>query len=789
MQSWSHGWLVLGAALLALACGEDAEKRLGEIRNQQETGQFAGTLEPLRELLQASPDDPELNHLYGSALLALKQPDLAIWSLRKAALDPERAVGDGILLANALLRGGSADDAVEQVLRVLELAPDQQEARSLLLQARSKARQHEEILEDTADMLAQNPNDPEALMARAVALLGLGRADEAGPAITALAAAIEDLPSEAQWKPRLCAATATFAKENGDPDTAETLWEECLERSPGDPLLVFGALEFFAERPGEDRSVEILRGAHEAAPTHLPFVEALAGRLGASGQTEEAEKLLRAAAQNEENGTQAWLALAEYHESRDEVPQARDALAEALRVLGEAPVTLVAAYADLLIRAGDYDEAEALVARFESPVMKHLLRGRLLLESGHPARALDALDAGIRLWPDNGVARRLAGRAAEQLFDYDRAMEEYGEAIRNDPGDWDAVQSLLRLLEAQGLDSEALPILNRYAGKNPRDPKMLVESLRFAHRTGSGAVFERAIKQLRMIPGQEVVVAAEVAAVRAADAGPAAGIETIRSSGLDVSQPVNGRLLDLLVGYLVAEGRSQTALERTQAALDAHPEEALFHELRGRALRGAGKPGAARESLQRALELDPERATALAELAALTASDGDREAALALYDRAALADPAQVAHPWAAIQLVASGDDAELERRLEALLARHGTHAAAANLLARQLLTRNSRRALELAHRSVRFGGGPDALETLGRAELAHDDAASAVETLGFSVKMRPDSASTHYWLGLAWAATGNEERAREALNTALVTDAFPEREAARAALARLDAN
>jgi Flp pilus assembly protein TadD len=286
------------------------------------------------------------------------------------------------------------------------------------------------------------------------------------------------------------------------------------------------------------------------------------------------------------------------------------------------------------------------------------------------------------------------------------------------------------------------------------------------------------------------VVVAEVAAVRAADAGPAAGIETIRSAGLDVSQPVNGRLLDLLVGYLVAEGRSEAALERTQAALAAHPEEALFHELRGRALRGAGKPGSARESLQRALELDPERATALAELAALTALDGDRETALALYDRAALADPAQVAHPWAAIQLVASGDDdAELERRLEALLARHGTHAAAANLLARRLLTRDPERALGLAYRSVRFRGGPDALETLGRAQLAHDDAASAVETLGFSVKMRPDSPSTHYWLGLAWAATGNEDRAREALNTALVTEAFPEREAARAALARLDAN
>jgi tetratricopeptide (TPR) repeat protein len=791
MRIRSHGWLVLGATLVALACGGDPENRLAEIRSQQQADQFAATLEPLRELLQASPDDPELNHLYGAALLATQQPDLAIWSLRKAAGDPERAVEDGLLLTIALLQGGSADDAVEQVLRVLELAPDRIEVRNLLLKARLQAKQHEEALEDAAYLLALDPGDPEALMARAVALLSLNRPDEAGPAIAEFGAAVKDLPGDANWQPRLCAATATFAKEKGDPGAAEALWNECLEQSPAEALLVFGAIEFFAERPGEDRSLGILRRAHEADPTHLPFVEALAGRLGAIGQTEEAEKLLRAATRNEGNEIQGWLALARYHEQRDEAPQARDAMAQALRLVGgEAPATVVAAYVDLLIRAGDYDEAEALVAHFESPVMRHLLSGRLLLERGQPAQALEALEEGMRLWPDNSVARWLAGTAAEQLGDYDRAVEEYGEAVRNDHGNREAVRSLLRLLEAQGLDAQALRILGRYESENPRDPEMLVETIRFAHRAGARNLLDSAIQKLRAIPGQRGVVAAELAAVRAADAGPAAGIEAIRSAGLDLSRPVNARLLDLLVGYLVADGRPQEALELTRAALAEHPEEAAFRELRGRALRGAGDPGAARGALQRALELEPERATALAELAALTAEQGDREAALALYDRAALADPEQAAYPWAAIQLLATGDDAaELERRLEALLARHGTHAAAANLLARRLLARDPERALELAHRSVRFGGGPDALETLGRAELQRGDAPSAVEVLGLSVELRPDSPSTHYWLGLAWAATGDEDRARGALNTALATEGFPEREAARAALARLDAN
>jgi tetratricopeptide (TPR) repeat protein len=786
---WSDGWLVLGATLVVLACGGSPESRLAEVRSAQEAGRFAATLEPLRELLQARPDDAELNHLYGAALLATRQPELAIWSLRKAARDPERAVEDGLLLTIALLRGGSADDAVEQALRVVELAPDRIEAQHLLLKARLQAKQHEEALEDAARLLALDPGDPEALTARAIALLSLNRPDDAGPALAELGAAVGDLPGDADWPLRLCAAKATFAKESGDPNAAEGLWNQCLEAFPGEELVVFGAIEFFAERPGKDRSVEILRRAHESAPTRLHFIEALAGRLGALGQTGEAEKLLRDATRIQGNESRGWLALARYHEARDEVPQARDAMAQALRLMGEAPATLVAPYVDLLIRAGDYDEADAIVARFESPVLQHMLRGRLLLERGQPAQALEALEEGIRLWPDHSVARWLAGRAAEQLGDYDRALEEYGEAVRNDRGNRDAVQSLLRLLEAQGLDGEALSMLSRYETENPRDPEMLVETLRIAHRAGARNLVKRTTRKLNAIPGQEALVAAELAAIRAAEAGPAAAIEGIRSAGLDLSRPVNGRLLDRLVGYLVADGRPGEALEVVQAALAAHPEEALFHELRGRALRAAGDPGAAREALQRALGLEPQRATALAELAVLTAEQGERETALALYDRAARADPAQVAYPWAAIQLLGTGADAgELEPRLEALLARHGTHAAAANLLAKRLLTRDPERAVELAQRSVRFGGGPDALETLGRIEFERGDAATAVETLGLSLELRPDSPSTHYWLGLAWAAAGDEERARGALNTALATEAFPEKEAARAALARLDA-
>ncbi|MBW2716553.1 MAG: tetratricopeptide repeat protein, partial [Deltaproteobacteria bacterium] len=223
------------------------------------------------------------------------------------------------------------------------------------------------------------------------------------------------------------------------------------------------------------------------------------------------------------------------------------------------------------------------------------------------------------------------------------------------------------------------------------------------------------------------------------------------------------------------------------AALAAHPEEARFHEVHGRALRGAGEPDAARKALERALELEPEYPAALAQLAALTAEQGDREAAIALYDRAAVTEPEDSTYAWDAIQLAeASADEAELDARLDALLVRNGTHAAAAGLLARRLRAREPERAFDLARRAVRLRGGPDALDTLGRIQLDRGDAANAARTLGVAVELQPNSPSTQYWLGRALVAADDEEGARRALEASLAQGVFPEREAAQTELARL---
>jgi len=694
-----------------------------------------------------------------------------------------------LLLVQAILVGGSAEDAVLVANQVLELAPERVDVMRLRIAARVKARQNEEVLTDVERLLELKPGDPDALISRLVALLGLDRADEAEQTLAEVSEVLKDLEGGYEWEPRVCGGTATFLKEKGDPEAAEALWNECLEQFPAEEMIVFSGVEFFSGISKPGRASEILRRAYETQPTHLPFVEAFANRLGLAGQTEEAERILLAATDDGLNDRRAWFTLADYYEQREEPARAAEAMRNGLALMGEAPPFVVAEYVDLLIRAGDYDEAEELLPSFEAdPIISNMLRGRLLLVRGKAAEALEALEEGLRLWPDNSVARWLVAQAHEQMGDYDRAVTEYAEAMRSDRSNRDALFSLLRLLEALGRDEEAVVVLQRYAPEKSSDPESLVQIIRIAGKAGKQGLLDQAVRRLREVPGYRGRLVAELAAVKASRAGPAAGIEYIQNSKLDLTRSTNGAALRALVEYLVAEGKHSEALRVADAALAAKPADPLFHELRAHALRAAGEAGLAREAFERALALEPKRAFALAGSAKLAAESGERAAAIAFYDRAARADPEDSRYAWEAIQLVAaSGDDAEVERRLEALLLRDATHAEALVLRAQQLQTGDPERALSLARRAVRVRGGPDALEWLGRIQLERGNSEQAVEVFRRSVALRPNRPSAHYWLGRALAAAGDVEGARSELSAALEADSFPEREDAQAQLARLN--
>lgn len=748
--------LVVGTLLLCIvSCGQ--EDPLAAIRELHARGRFAESLGPLRDLVDERPDDPELNRLYGVALVGTGQPSLAIWPLREAADDPERAVDAGLLLAVAYLQSGNADGAIAAAGQVLLREPDHVDALVLRAQAQLAARNEEGALADSERALALNPEHFEARVLRAGGLIGVGRLAEAEEA---LRTAAEDLSDPGLATPQrvasLCLARATFAKERGDLKRAEEGYEDCLEKFPADVAVAFAVAEFYDEVEQHERATEVLRAALEEAPRNFVLRTRAAHRLRVLGQVEDGERVLLEAVEKQPS-LAASTTLAGYYVDIENYEKARSAYEQALAMSRQPGEALTSAYADVLILLGEYDRAQELAETLEEPVFVNLLRGRILLARGEPREALQALEAGIRFWPDNATARYLAAEAAEQLGDFDRAISEYRDAIRANPAYTDAGLQLATLLEAQARYEEALIALRYYTTSHPTDAEGFRVGVRLAQRLGHADLVNEAMSRLARLPDQAASAVAERAALAQAANGPEAAVQVVERSGLDLSEPRHSAAMRALVENLIGAGRSEEGLARVDAALEAHPDEAAFHEIRARALETSeGSREHARDAFERAIDLEPNRASALEGLARVVAEEGDLGGAIALYDRAAAADSEDPGPPYAAIELLGAAQKTdEVEQRLAALLTRQPRHARAANRLARRLLERGEEldRALELARRAVRFQAGPEAFDTLGWALLELGELDPAIAALKRAVAMRPDSPSSRNRLARALAS------------------------------------
>ena len=588
---------------------------------------------------------------------------LAVWPLRRATESPRYAVAAGLMLTQAMLQSRTAQDAVTAIDRVLALEPDNVNALVLRMQAYLAVGRLEDALVEIDRVLELDPDNLAVLVPRVTALIATGRIEEAEAALETARERIETTEAEvaASIRARLCIARGLFAFGKEDREEAETRYVECLERFPTDQLTVNESVAFYDRIGQPERATEILQKASEEIGSSF-FRVALARRMGALGDSEAEERLLRQEAE-ERRSPATWFLLADFYVQREEFDDAIEAFEQALAVSRDPLPILRFAYADTLVQAKQFEKARRVVEEMDQPQLRDLIRGRILLGEGDAAGALAAFEAGIRLWPNNAAARFLSGQAAERVGDFDRATSDYRESLRASPGQTTAGLALARLYSAHEDYAGALGAVQRYVQSHPADPEGYVVTIRIAHRAERHAIAATGLQRLGQLPGQAALAVAEEATLLATGRGPALALEAVERSGLDLTDPANEPALRILLAQLAALEEHARAEEFISASLEAHPEEAVFHELRGRVLRSAGRPPEqAREAFERALELEPRHAPALAGLAELSAEAGARDGALALYDRAAETDPDEPAHGLAAVKLLLDAQATDIRR-------------------------------------------------------------------------------------------------------------------------------
>ncbi len=722
--------LVLAATATTACDSRDPLERARSLQDEQ--GDVAGALEPLRELVEQRPQDPEVNYRYGLALIASGQHSLARWALRKAMESPEWVERAGIPLATTAIQLGGFDEAVEVATKVLEHQPDNVEVLILRADARVRTRrEYEGALADAERALALDPENAGALVPKVVALLGLQRVDEAAAQLDALEGTHSDAALGLRGSPALCAARASFAKEKGEVEEAGKRFDECLEAFPSEGLVVGEAIGFFDANGRQARSEEILQKALTAQPEAFSYRANLVERFRKTGREEDAEALLRAATELASPGAAAvgWAALGLYSIETGKFAEAADAFERAHELDPSGSAELLFGHADAQVVAGRYDEALKLAEQMTVPAHRSLIRGRVALARGEPGQALAHFSEGNRLWPNNAVSRYYAAAAAEQIGDFERAIEDYRYSMRIDVRATDAYLRLARMQLAAGRVTDAIASLEFQPGERPAEDEaslLEIELLARANRPPPPAVLQRLQRRDR------AAAAAALARGLTTRDGPGKAIEFLHAQrkDLDFTDPRDSAALAALVDALAASGKAKEALARVDAGLAKHPDASAFHALRGDALaRNGAETAAVRAAYQRALELDPREHRALVGLAGLDASAGTALSALALYERAAQADPSDRASVRAAAKLLEGlGRADEAEERLTALLRDHPYDAEAALALAELRRTRgaDAQATRELARRAVMFGGGSAAQALLDRIDAERDAATGA---------------------------------------------------------------
>jgi tetratricopeptide (TPR) repeat protein len=616
-------WIVVAALLACVGCGPGDP--VEEAKAYIDQGRIRVAIELLEPVVRKERDNFDAQFYYGLALTLSGEPGAAEWSLRRAMKDPElREAAARMIVGNAML-GNNPAEAVKILTDLIEEEPDSIEL--LLSRALAYATTRVNLDDALADVERIRELDPTSLDAYRPEILGYLSAlmtEEAAAALAALGNRLEEESGAERMASWYCSTMALFAMESGEKELAQERFDACVEVYPEDRAVVQAAADFFHQEKQAARAIEVLENAMalDQGEGDLALAQKLAGILVAEGRIDEAEKLLRDGADsaNPLTSLNYSLQLSSLYESQERLDEALEELEVVVELtdsLGMATQTHVFRVGDLAIRVGQLDRALAVASRLDHRPFRLMIQARVAQEREQHAKAISLYKEASRLWPDNEYARYHAARSAEQIGDFEAAIELYRHATRISTETTNAMTRIALLLYAGGRASEALEVLAIQSQRSPLDETG--ELLRMELIAFAGQVNRIPAYLSRIPPSDSIGIAKRLGPIFRGlrrRGQPALAIELlIRTDPSVFAQPGSDRALEELTRTLSA-GTEDPTLEGVTSIMDAAAAEqaesagrlgvrALIAEERGES------PEAIAAAYAAALELDPDLPMAL----------------------------------------------------------------------------------------------------------------------------------------------------------------------------------
>lgn len=769
---------VVACALLAACTTSDGslDERLLRVRQLQRSGQIDEALPILRELIDEGDRSGEVMYRYGRALSLAGQPGRGIWALEEAQKHEDWFVQASHQIALDAHMGGNHETALEALerLETERKDPHEQDLPAQMLELRVRIdtrRMYDEALALADEILEREPDNEQVLRLKAVALLGLKQPDAAYEIISSAGVppdveAADESPDDdllaglaepgdaavdtdakepnplevarqemrdAYW----CTVRVTFKREAGELSEAERILDECLSKFPADTGLLNEMGKIYPQVGRVDDIENALIAAIESEPNNENIRMTYVRLLDESQRVDEAESVLRDAidaarsSEKDRAGRDAAILakrltdLGAFLVDHDRGEEGIEFFAEAIELLGtQAPPELMLRQAEAMIFAGQYDEALEVAERIDVAVYEYMIRGRIAFERADYETAIKELNEVARLWPNHAPTRYYLARAREGVADFDRAIEEYRQAIRTDAALSAPRERLARLHLAEERVRQAATILGFSSPKKQSKPSGAMRLL----------LIETTVRQGRMpnlaLPPSDDLSAREFrrGAVRAIARGVAAIAVPSDAEALleDFQQRFGSSGTEDLfvrerVDLLIEADLTERALEiaRAHSERSKHPDARIAL---GHALVAAGQNLEEAQSLLEGAEAEQvdDDGRLVTAIGKLHERRGDLPQARAAYERALSIDEGH----WPAMDgltrtLLASDRKDEALRRLSSFLDRDNPYEGRASLRYAQLLPDGTVEAerVRFAERALRFGAGVPAYDYLTKID------------------------------------------------------------------------
>ncbi|GAB5467591.1 MAG: hypothetical protein Kilf2KO_06210 [Rhodospirillales bacterium] len=758
----------------------------------------------------------------GLELLAEGAPAKAGVEFRSALQLNENFVPARFELSKILEADGDRRALVGQLLKIVEIQPEHEDARVKLAEVMLMAGQLDEAMTHSEAAYKVAPNDPEVLALRATVALNLGnykmaydtlqKAEAAGPGDPAVGVALTSYYLRTEDAAKALQTVDSFIARNpgnlvlavaklqvliaeGDQAALGAYLTELTARFPEEVGFRRSLVAWNLEAGNFDIAQQELRQLIANDRANQGYILRLVALLIAEEGFEvgRAELLDQIEAAEDKFPLQVALAGIEYDRGLTEQGKGRlQALIDAAGPRADEAKTHLARR---LAKEGEAAKAAALVAEVLTADPRNVdalsLRAAIEIETGDFEQATLDLRSALNESPDNPQILGLLARAYERDGRFELASEAMASALRASAYQQDLVLRYVDMLDRNGQGRQAEIVLSEAARRDPGNAAVLtaLAQARIALQMWDKA--EEASEALRAIDEQSATADLILASALSGKQLHGQSIGLLR----DRAEDSNSAMANLVQVYLRAD-QAEEARSFLQEVLAQNPrnEQALllsaWLDLRD------GKGDAAKATFRRVIAHHPESLIGYQELAKQLA----REEA---YSEAAEVLSAGIAEVQAADPLLLlraglyerAGAPKAAIADYKQLFARNPDSVVVANNLASLLSDYSGQSASDLelatqAARRLRTSKVPQFQDTYGWIAYLNGDYSEALRSLRPAAEALPENPWIRYHLGLTYAKLGQKAEGEANLKAALSYggDSFPAAKAAREALDALQA-